>query len=206
MTTTLKHQIVPEYRAEDLGVPFEVILLNSVKQAINEKTGEVEKVIIPNLRGLVKCVAITRICVPRKLSGNEIKFVRKAFKLPAKKVAEMIDISPEHLSRCEAGDRLLSPSAEKCLRVSIFLEHFKSLEKLESQCKEDKCFAEKLEKIRSVVQSIGAIISEMKIEPAFDSSPLELRFETVTSMEETLFEDDPNADWHSNDAQPAMAA
>ena len=94
MTTTGKHQsvVIPEYEASELGVPFKVILLNSVKQLVDENSGQVSQVIIPNLRGLIKCVAIARILNPRKLSGGEIRFVRKAFKLPSKNVAEMIGV------------------------------------------------------------------------------------------------------------------
>jgi len=208
MTTTRKHQIkvVNEYLATDLGVPFEVVLLNSVKQLIDEETGEVQRVIIPNFRGLMKCIAITRILNARKLSGNEIKFVRKAFKLPAKHVAEMIDVTPEHLSRCESDQRLLSASAEKCFRVSVFLEQFKVLDKLDNLCEKNEELLEKVEKVREAMTKIGIIIGEMKISSAFSLEPLVFKFHTVSEAEGDLFEDDPNADWLSNEREFGRAA
>ena len=206
MTTTKNHHIVDEFKMEGLNIPFEVVLVKSVKEARDEKTGEVEKVIIPNFRGLLKCVAITRLCHPRKLIGDEIKFVRKAFKMPAKRLAEMIDVSPEHLSRCESGSKLLSPSAEKCLRVSVFLEQFKALDNLDKLCEDNEGLIESLSKVRKLVQKIGDVIGDMKIEPAFDTSPLQFTFTTVSESNPDLFEDDPNADWASNDADQALAA
>jgi len=207
MTTAKTHQIVtiPEYQATELGVPFNVVLLNSVKQRIDAKTGEVGQVIIPNLRGLIKCIAITRILEPRKLSGSEIRFVRKAFKLPSKHVAEMIGVTPEHLSRCESEERLLSAGAEKCLRVSIFLEQFKILEDIGRICEKGSDLEHKLLLVRDAIKKIGVIIGEMKISPAFDSIPLTLKFYTAADSENDLF-DDPNADWQPNDKGLALAA
>ena len=206
MDTAMKPQIVEEYHAQDLGAPFKVVLINSVKQLVDEDTGEVEQVIIPNLRGLIKCIAITRILNPRKLSGSEIKFVRKAVKLSAKHVAKMIDVSPEHLSRCEAGSKILSPSAEKCLRVSIFLEQFKMLDDIDALALEDKDLLDKVKKVRTAIRAISAIVEEMEISSAFDPEPLEFRFKIVSAIEANLFDDEPNADWSSNDDCLEMAA
>ena len=208
MTTAKKHQsvLIAEYEANDLGVPFKVILLNSVRQLIDGKTGEVDQVIIPNLRGLIKCIAITRILNSRKLSGGEIRFVRKAFKLPSKHVAEMIGVTPEHLSRCESEERLLSAGAEKCLRVSIFLEQFKIFEELDALCEKDSNLERKLSDVREAIKKIGNIIREMKISAAFEASPLVFKFHINSDPEKDLFNDDLNVDWSSNDKDLAMAA
>lgn len=198
--------VVPEYAADDLGVPFKVVLVDSVKQLIDADTGEVKQVIIPNLRGLIECVAITRILQPRKLSGDEIKFIRKAFKFPAKRIAEMIDVSPEHLSRCEAGERTLSAGAEKCLRASMFIDQIEKLEELNDSCEPDDQMKERLSTVVDAFRKISSIITERKITAAFDPEPLEMRFCVASSVEPGLFKDDPNADWFSNDQSEAIAA
>jgi len=208
MTTAETHQIIvlPEYEAIDLGVPFKVLLIDSVKQLVDEKTGEVERVIIPNFRGLIKCVATTRILAPRKLSGIEIKFIRKAFKLPSKAVAEMIGVTPEHLSRCESTERVLSESAEKCFRVSVFLEQFKILEQFDSLCEKNDDLHEKMKSLREAISKVGSIINDMRISAAFDSEePLVFSFSVYSPTETDLF-DDPNADWHSDDHNRCIAA
>jgi len=197
-------EVVPEYVADDIGVPFKVVLVNSVKRLIDAETGEVKKVIIPNFRGLIECIAIARILDPRKLSGDEIKFIRKAFKFPAKKIAEMIDVSPEHLSRCEAGERTLSAGAEKCLRASIFLDSHEKLQKINDECDPDDQLKEKSALLMDVLHKISLIIKERNITPAFDPKPLEMRFFVTSKNEEDLFEDDVNADWSSKDQ--ALAA
>jgi|GEM_PF-2677312 len=204
--STDRHIVVPEHIVEDLGVPFKVVLRDSVKQLINADTGKVERVIIPNFRGLIECIAITRIFEPRKLSGNEIKFIRKAFKFPAKQIAEMIDVSPEHLSRCEAGERTLSAASEKCLRASIFLDQHQKLSELNDSCEPDDKMKEKLKSLMEALRKISAIITERKISPAFDAKPLVMEFRVSSSVEGSLFEDDIDADWASNDHSEALAA
>jgi DNA-binding transcriptional regulator YiaG len=105
-----------EYKAENLGAPFDVVLIESVREYSNPLTGESE-VQIPNLRGLLQEAAICRSLHPRRFSGEDITFIRKAIPLKAKELANLLDVSPEHLSRCESGDRLLSSSCERHLRL-----------------------------------------------------------------------------------------
>jgi transcriptional regulator with XRE-family HTH domain len=208
MTTkkTYRSMIVPEYVADNLGAPFKVVLVNSVTQVVDDETGEVEKVIVPNVRGLIKCIAMTRIFEPRKLSGEEIKFIRKAFKFSAKHIAELIDVSPEHLSRCEAGDRTLSVGNEKCFRASMFLDQIKRLEGLNGINEADDTVKENMGKLIDALRKVTLIITERKIAPAFHAEPLEMKFFVTSICGNDVGKDDPNADWSSKDQTQALAA
>lgn len=117
--TTNEYITVERYDAAHLGAPFKVILHNAVKQYVDTNTGKVLRTQIPNLSGLRKEVALSRCVHSRKLNGLELKFVRKAIGMKAIELAGLLDITPEHLSRCEGGERTLSGSAEKLLRVIV---------------------------------------------------------------------------------------
>ena len=136
MKRTDNEIVLLEYEAENLGTPFKVILKNSVRQKLNDK-GEVEKTIIPNPKGLLHQIAITRLIHSRKLSGADIKFIRKSLRIKAKELAEMISVTPEHLSRCESNDRVLSPGLEKCMRLSIIIDTLRLPDEAEDVCKND---------------------------------------------------------------------
>ena len=111
--------VVERYVFDTLGAPFKVTLENAVSISTDPDTGR-ENVKIPDMVGLVLAVVRRRAMDSRKLSGEEIKFLRQALGLQANKLAHFLDVTPEHYSRCEAGDRVLSSTAEKHLRLFAF--------------------------------------------------------------------------------------
>ena len=115
--------VLPEYRP-NIGAPFEVVLRKAVEQTVCANSGEIVRTRIPNMSGLLKEVAVARAIYPRKLSADEIKFLRKAVNLKATELAKLLGISAEHLSRCENRDRVLSPAAEKLFRVIVLKRRF----------------------------------------------------------------------------------
>lgn len=178
MTTSTTTSVLPEYVAEHLGAPFEVVLSKSVKQTIDED-GKVIKTTIPNPRGLLKQVAITRLIHPRKLSGKDIKFVRKALSIKAKELADMISVGPEHFSRCETDKAVLSPGIEKFLRLSILVDTLRLPDGIEQHVKDDDALM-KLSKFRKAFERLQDSIRSMQIEAVYDShEPLRLHFFVV---------------------------
>lgn len=129
----LQTRVVEAYDADLLGSPFKVVILNAVRELFDAETGAVEETIIPDLNGLLKAVAQARIFHSRKLDGKDIRFLRQVIGWKSKKLAEMISVTPEHLSRCENGAKVLSPTSDKLLRVFVFLATLD-----EEQCREFK--------------------------------------------------------------------
>jgi transcriptional regulator with XRE-family HTH domain len=186
--------VLEEYVADDLGAPFKVLLVNSVRQISDTKTGEIEQIIIPNLRGLLHQIALTRVLVSRKLSGPDIKFLRKAMPIKALELAGRIGVSPEHLSRCEAGERALSVGTEKCLRVAILLERLKLPECVGDLCEQNDFLKQKVDAFTKAIAKIQTIINNMRIQAAHDPhDELCLSFTVVANQENFFKEDD--ADW-----------
>lgn len=114
------HVVREGYNLDTLGAPFNVKLLNGVEVNQNPITGK-EEVVIDDLIGLIGAVVRARVLHPRKLSGKELKFVREALGVQAKQLADFLEISAEHLSRCENGPKAMSASSEKLLRCLAFL-------------------------------------------------------------------------------------
>jgi DNA-binding transcriptional regulator YiaG len=110
-------RVVDQFDATDLGAPFKVILHNAVRITQDQETGELLSYAIPNLEGLIRAVVITRILHARKLSGADIRFIRKAIGVKQKDMALRLGMSCEHLSRCETGTLVMSPTSEKLLRI-----------------------------------------------------------------------------------------
>jgi DNA-binding transcriptional regulator YiaG len=108
-----------EYTLDDLGTSFKVVLVDSVERRSSSQGPEVY---IPDFQGLMKLVAISRAKHPMKLKGGDIKFLRKNLGMRSKDLAMKLDISPEHMSRCESGDKALAPNSEKVLRSLVLLE------------------------------------------------------------------------------------
>src|SRR6516164_689970 len=116
---------VQAYEADTLGAPFKVTLLNSVTLGVDPDTGE-ETVQIPDVVGLINAVVHARVRHPRKLSGPEIKFIRNALGIKANKIAKLLEMTPEHFSRCESKliEKGMSVSSEKLFRMFSLLATF----------------------------------------------------------------------------------
>jgi Predicted transcriptional regulator len=111
--------VVDQFEAEELGAPFKVFLHDCVKVVTDDESGEILSYTIPDPDGLLRIVVLSRILNRRKLAGPELKFLRKAVGLKQKDVAKSVDLSVEHLSKCESGKLVLSGNSEILLRVFL---------------------------------------------------------------------------------------
>lgn len=199
MITSTTQSIVPEYVADKLGAPFQIVLSKSVRQEVNAD-GEIVKTTIPNPRGLLHQVAITRLIHPRKLTGKDIKFVRKALSIKAKELADMISVSAEHLSRCEADKAVLSPGIEKFLRLSVLVDTLKLPEGIEKHCEESENAMRQLSKFSKSFQRLQDSIRSMQIEAVYNTEePLILYFFVNDKSSAGCDDDDLNEeDWYDD--------
>lgn len=110
---------VDQFDAIDLGAPFKVTLKDSVSVVSDDVTGELISYTIPDPDGLLRVVALARVLHARKLSGEDIRFLRKAVGVKQKELAQAIEIKAEHLSKVEAGTVPLGPGSEKLLRIFV---------------------------------------------------------------------------------------
>jgi DNA-binding transcriptional regulator YiaG len=192
-------RILPEFVVDNLGASFKVILVNSAK--CNYDTDlETEYVDIPDYDGLMNAVATLRAIHERKLSGLDIKFLRKHLGLRSKDMAAHLDVSPEHLSRCENNEKVLSSNSEKLLRLMVLMKPFQILQKIvESSAQDDPRI------IKSLIgygKLITDLISKMKIiSVSNDSDPLIFKFEFKKHLlppeMEPANDDFDDGEWHN---------
>lgn len=169
------------FEANDLGAPFKVVLHDAVKIKTCSDTGKVLSYTIPALPQLQAIVVLKRIENPRKLSGLEMKFVRKAVGLKQFEMAEKMDLSVEHLSRCENG-LPLSPQNEKLFR-GVALSCLARVSELSDKAKQAE-----------IQDALFSLFDNMKIVSAVDASKeIEMNFWYTKIEEEGSSED--ASDW-----------
>jgi DNA-binding transcriptional regulator YiaG len=74
---------------------------------------------IPKLGELHRIIAHHLVNKMDRLAGDELRFLRKLPGIPARKFAELLRITPEHLSGAENGRRPLSQSVDKLARAIV---------------------------------------------------------------------------------------
>lgn len=106
-----------EYKEDLLGIP--VILRNSVIAEVCQDCGEVGEFTIPDFDGLIAAVAVSRIKVPIKLNGDDIRFLRKALGVNGTEFGQLLDVAKETVSRWENNKDTIGPTSEKLLRTLV---------------------------------------------------------------------------------------
>jgi len=109
-------EIVEEYKDDTLGIP--VVLKNSVIREVCTECGE-KTIEIPGDDKLAAAVAITRILIPVRLNGQEIRFLRKAMGLKSKELAKKMGAEPATMSRWENNGQACGGYADKVLRHTV---------------------------------------------------------------------------------------
>ena len=115
-------RVMPAYEARGLGAPFKVILENAVKEEVCAACGAVLGTFVPDMEGLFYAVVFSRALDPRKLTGAELRFMRKAMGWKAKDIAKHLGLTAEYLSRCEAGGKIMAEGTEKLFRLYSLLK------------------------------------------------------------------------------------
>ncbi|RWD62673.1 hypothetical protein [Mesorhizobium sp.] len=157
------------YEAKALGAPFKVFLSDGVTFETDPDTGR-EVTNIADLSGLIAAVVRSRVLHSRKLCGEDLKFIRSALCMKSNEIAENLELTPEHYSRCEAGTKTMSVSTEKQHRIFVFfsmLTRDKNLQRPKVRNVEDMKISEK-DAFR-VTKAVFRIFLDMKIDPVYEA-------------------------------------
>jgi DNA-binding transcriptional regulator YiaG len=116
-TGRVETTVLPEH-AEDLG-GVAVVLRNAALVHRCVDCGE-ELTEILAMQDLVKAVALARAQIPVQLSGNDIRFFRRAFDVTQTEFAAAMGLdSAETISRWENNIRGIGGHIEKLLRYNV---------------------------------------------------------------------------------------
>lgn len=192
-------RVIPQYEVDTLGAPFKVTVWDCVTLRVDPSTGK-ELINIPDLVGLINAVVRARVKHSRKLNGQEIKFIRNALGVKGNAIASFLAMSPEHLSRCEAGTKVMSAISEKVFRLFAYLATFHPDPNEILAKREDGDFGKELEKKAKRPNEVARNFVEqfltMKIESAFDAEE-ELNFNFWREADPENFEtsNDQDSEW-----------
>lgn len=110
---------VAQYETKELGIPL--VIHDSVRRSFCKKCGH-ETHSIPYPDRLIAAAAVSRCKIPLRLTGSEIRFVRKALSMSAKGLSDLIGVAAETFSRWENDKAPIGPSFEKMLRLLTWVK------------------------------------------------------------------------------------
>jgi DNA-binding transcriptional regulator YiaG len=156
-------RVLPEFLDKLMGI--RLLLINSAFEATQD--GETAP-IVPDVIGLEAAAAVARVTIAAKLSGKEIRILRKALGVRAAALAEFLDVTPETFSRWENGKETISNNAERILRLRV---------------------AHGLRGKAPGVKAASDAILDLKISPfRMSTSPITLKFERVEVVQDGDFQ------------------
>jgi transcriptional regulator with XRE-family HTH domain len=115
----VRHRVIREFRDDALlGLPG-VVLVNAVTETVCTRCRRVEGITIPNPAGAIAAAGIARVMHPVKLTGAELRAVRRAAGRTAKDLANVLDVRAETVSRWETGAEPIGSANEKLARLAL---------------------------------------------------------------------------------------
>lgn len=96
-------------------------MIDGVEETVCARCGRSAAFTFPNLAGLQAAAALARAMEPAKLSGKDIRFLRRTLGWPAKQLARVLGVRDETVSRWETGREAIAVPSEKLLRVLVGL-------------------------------------------------------------------------------------
>ena len=112
---------IPRYEEISFGLPYPVMLIDSAEEEIDDATGDIIGVSIPDMEKLVACLAITRALIPQRLDGQEVRFMRLALGMTATAFADALQMDKATFSRWENNKQSLGAWADKQVRLFVVL-------------------------------------------------------------------------------------
>jgi putative zinc finger/helix-turn-helix YgiT family protein len=112
----MERSVKPEH-VEDLG-GLVVKVLNAVVVQRCSACSE-EMIGIPDLQGLARAAAMARAQSHERLTGKEVRFIRRALDMKQTEFAAAMDLSAEHVSRWENNHNGIGAASEKLVRHNV---------------------------------------------------------------------------------------
>jgi hypothetical protein len=199
--------VAGHYLADKLGAPFKVYLASGVLRAPDPVSGKITTD-ITDLPGLIAAVVRSRVLHSRKLSGADLRFIRQGLCLKSKTLAAAVDLTPEHYSRCETGQKTMSAATEKVYRCYTCLLTFARDQEVQHMIREQRAGKAKPVSTETGQKALAAfqkLFFEMEINPVYDpDEELEFTFWRRCPGHSPCGDDD-DAEWDVDDVDPIAA-
>jgi len=166
--------VAGHYHAKSIGSPFEVYLTNGFEITPDPASGKM-MTSITDLPGLMAAIVQSRVSHPRKLSGADLKFIRSALCLQSKALARALELTPEHYSRCETGQKTMSIATEKVYRGYVFVASVLRDKNILDAVRLGPRKEVTPDDAQKALEAIRKLFFDLRISPVFDVSE-ELKF------------------------------
>lgn len=103
------------YEFREMGIPVELVRIQVIECS---HCGNADP-IIPNLDGLMHTIASAVVCHPFRLTGGEVRFLRKFVNKSAVEFSRYLDLDPTSLSRIENDRTPIGNGTDKLIRLVV---------------------------------------------------------------------------------------
>ncbi len=77
-------QTLDRYEEKLMGLPYPVVLLDAAEEVTHPKTGKVLRITIPEAEEMAAAVALALCFIPTRLTGAEVRFIRRVLDMTGK--------------------------------------------------------------------------------------------------------------------------
>lgn len=113
--------VLERYEEKLMGLPYPIILLDAAEEITHPESGEVLGVAIPDAEELAAAVALALCFMPARLTGAEVRFLRRVMGMTGQELATAVEMDPATLSRWETGKQDIGAWADKAVRMAAVL-------------------------------------------------------------------------------------
>jgi DNA-binding transcriptional regulator YiaG len=113
-------KVLERYEENLLGLPYPVVLVNAAEEMVDPDDGEV-LVAVPDAEELATSVALALCFMPVRLTGPEVRFIRRVLGMTGQELAAAVEIDSATLSRWEHGKQDVGAWADKAVRMAAVL-------------------------------------------------------------------------------------
>jgi DNA-binding transcriptional regulator YiaG len=110
------------YEENLLGLPYPIVLLNAAEEITHPKTGETLGIAIPDAEELAAAVALALCFMPVRLTGAEVRFIRRVMGMTGQDLAAAVEMDAATLSRWEHDKQDIGGWADKAFRMAAVLK------------------------------------------------------------------------------------
>jgi DNA-binding XRE family transcriptional regulator len=116
------NRVLERYEENLMGLPYPIVLLDAAEEIVDPDDGQVLGVAVPDAEGIAVVVALALCFLPVRLTGPEVRFIRRVLGMKGKELAEAVGMEPETLSRWEHDKASPGEWADEAVRMAAVLQ------------------------------------------------------------------------------------
>jgi transcriptional regulator with XRE-family HTH domain len=115
-------RVLERYEETLTGLPYPIVLLDAAEEIVDPDDGKVLGVAVPDAEELAAAVALALCFMPARLTGQEVRFMRRVLGMTGQELAAAVEMDAATLSRWEHGKQEVGAWADKAVRMAAVLQ------------------------------------------------------------------------------------